>query len=198
MRTLVVAIAAAVVAAACAPAESPPARPDRSPPEAAATTPAARPPARAGARLVKPRFGFIGGRARTAITDLKAAGLWAELTRHLYIIEISTVPGRRFLPEDGHLADAFRTLHLDAGGRGVKCEIRFYPAAIAADRRRVAEYYALGLIDRPPPSGRHTWASVLAHELAHCGPSGVRGEAHAHNWERRALAALAALSRTKS
>lgn len=124
-----------------------------------------------------------------SIRDLKKIGLWRDLTRELFVIEISARPGRRFVPEDAHLADAFRTIDIRGDRAGVLCDITFYPTAMTDDLVRWTSYHDRGLISDSPPTRRQLWAAVLAHELAHCFKRRNR-ESDAREWEERALGAL--------
>ena len=124
-----------------------------------------------------------------AVEDVKATGFWRELTGHLYSVRIGLRPGEERIPEDGHLADALRTLKLDGDVGGVYCQITFYSAAMSQDLERVGEYFDQGLVSSPPPTERQFYASILGHELAHCLGKG-KGEAVAQQWEARVLGAL--------
>jgi len=124
-----------------------------------------------------------------AIEDVKAAGYWRELTGHLYSVRIGLRPGVERIPEDGHLADALRTLKLDGDVGGIYCQITFYAAAMSQDLERVGDYFDQGLVPSPPPTERQFYASILGHELAHCLGKG-KGEAVAQQWEARVLGAL--------
>ena len=125
----------------------------------------------------------------TAVEDVKATGLWKELTGHLYSVRIGIRPGEERIPEDGHLADALRTLKLDGDLGGIYCQITFYSAAMAGDLERVGEYFDQGLIATPPPSERQFYAAILGHELAHCLGKG-KGEQVAQAWEKKVLDAV--------
>lgn len=174
-----------VLAGGCTPAAESPAP---SPPNHA------RPPTRptAGAKVINVALGRDRALVATAVRDLKAIGLWRDLTRHLYAVQLSTRRGPDRVPSDEHLADAVYTSLADEGGAGGLCDIVLFSTAIAADRRRQADYFAAGRLPRPPPSLRHFWGSLVAHELAHClGDVGL-GEPGARAWERRALRALEA------
>lgn len=124
-----------------------------------------------------------------AIEDLKTVGLWRELTGHLYSVRVGVHPGRERIPEDGHLADAVRTIKLDGDVGGIYCQITFYSAAMSDDLVRVAGYFDQGLISTPAPTERQFYAAILGHELAHCLGQG-RGEAEARRWEAEVLAAV--------
>ncbi len=124
-----------------------------------------------------------------AIRDLRAISFWEDLTRELFVVSLNVRPGRRFVPQDAHLADAFRTLDIRGRHAGVLCDVTFYPTAMSDDLARWRSYYQRGLIAEPPPTERQLWAAILAHELAHCLKKG-NGEKAAQGWEERALAAL--------
>lgn len=124
-----------------------------------------------------------------AIGDLKAISFWERLTEELFVVEVSARPGRSFVPEDAHLADAFRTLDIREDQGGVLCDITFYPTAMTDDLARWADYHDRGQIADPPPTLRQLWAAVLAHELSHCLKEDNDEEA-AQRWEERALKAL--------
>lgn len=126
---------------------------------------------------------------RRAISDLKKVDLWSPLTKHLYGVKFATRPGRDSIPDDGHLADAFLTAKIDGDEGGTFCDIMFFPAAMRDDLARWRSYHARGLLSEPAPSGRQFWASIMAHELAHCLKE-KRGEIAAGKWERRALEAV--------
>ena len=134
-----------------------------------------------------------GGRTRqilaTSVEDLKAVGLWKQLTQHLYEIKLDSRAGGANVPEDGHLADAYFTGVVNRRGAGPVCDVMFFPSAVVADLERWRRYYAAGLLAEPAPSKREFYGSLLAHELAHCRP-GPRGEAVARSWETRALRLL--------
>ncbi|MDQ3941100.1 MAG: hypothetical protein M3238_07110, partial [Actinomycetota bacterium] len=125
----------------------------------------------------------------TAIEDVKAIGFWDELTAHLYLVKIDSRRGRLNVPTDGHLADTYYTGVIDERGAGPLCDVMFFPTAVADDLVRWRDYFADGRIAEAPPSLGDFYASLLAHELAHCG-TGPRGEPVARAWERRARAAL--------
>jgi hypothetical protein len=126
---------------------------------------------------------------KVAIADLKRSGLWKPLTKHLYVIKVSSRLGRENVPEDGHLADAYLTAQIDDGVGGSLCDIMFFPTAMADDLARWRTYNAQGLLADPAPSRRQFWASILAHELAHCLDHGS-GEDVAERWEAKALSRL--------
>lgn len=124
-----------------------------------------------------------------AIADVKAVGFWRELTGHLYSVRIGVRPGEERIPEDGHLADAIRTIKLDGDMGGIYCQITFYSAAMSDDLARVGQYFDQGLISTPPPTERQFYAAILGHELAHCLGEG-KGEDVARAWEARVLQAV--------
>lgn len=167
-------------------------------PGATAAPPAQDPPAAPEPRgLTRPDRVVVDNQATgrfkdllaTAIADLKAVTMWRELTKELFVVELSARPGRGFVPKDAHLADAYRTLDIRGEQGGVLCDITFYPTAMSDDLARWEGYYAEGRISDRPPSTRQLWASVLAHELSHCLKKN-NDEEHAQVWERRALGAL--------
>jgi hypothetical protein len=128
-----------------------------------------------------------------AVRDLEGLGLWRRLTRHLFEVYLSAREGAVNVPDDGHLADALLTARPRGAEFGSRCDIRFYPAAMARDLRRQARFFEHGLLARPAPSPRRFWVAILAHELAHCLPhrNPLRrvGERVAHGWEERVLRA---------
>jgi hypothetical protein len=126
---------------------------------------------------------------RRAVEDVRAIGFWRELTGHLYVVELDSRPGRANVPPDGHLADAYYTGVVDRRGAGGLCDVMFFPTAIDDDLLRWRTYHSQGLLPEEPPTMRRFWASLLAHELAHCG-RGRRGEAYARDWEQRARDSL--------
>ena len=126
-----------------------------------------------------------------AVRDLQRTRLWDRLTSDHYVVRISSRPGIDRVPEDGHLADALLTARMDERGIGSMCDIMFFPAAMATDLERQRAFEAAG--GRAAPTPRIFWASVLAHELAHCLAGGV-GEKGAVRWEQRAAEALKNLS----
>lgn len=126
---------------------------------------------------------------RRAIRDLRRIGMWQRLTEHLYSVRFATRPGRDQVPDDGHLADAYLTAQIDGRRGGPACDVMFFPAAMADDLERWRTYHGRGLLADPPPSARHFWAAITAHELAHCLGDG-KGEGAAMRWERRALRRL--------
>ena len=121
--------------------------------------------------------------ART-VRDLEAIGLWRRLTRRLYAIRLSVRGGASGVPEDMHLADASYTGLVDEHGAGSLCDVFLFARAIRNDHERQRR---LHLEDRAarPPALRVFWASVLAHELAHCSERGQRGERWSEHWEAR-------------
>ncbi len=141
-----------------------------------------------GVRVVNHAFGSSKDLLGTAIADLKTLGFWNELTKDLYVLKVSSRNGRARVPEDGHLADAFLTAQIDKRGSGALCDLMFFPVAMSDDLARYQQYYEQGLFADPPPSEREFWASILAHELAHCLGHG-KGEPVAEAWEKKVLAA---------
>jgi hypothetical protein len=141
-------------------------------------------------RLENEAFGESKRRLDQAVADLKAIGLWDDLTNHLYVVNIQSRPGTANIPDDRHLADAFLTAQIDEAGSGGLCSIMFFPAAVRAEYAELVAYAA----EQPayePPSLRHFWASILGHELAHCF-KGQPGEDVARRWEERVLQHLSA------
>ncbi|MFP5299296.1 MAG: hypothetical protein ACLGHL_09955, partial [Actinomycetota bacterium] len=134
-------------------------------------------------------FGRSKGRVARAIADLKKVDLWKPLTRRLYAVKFGSRTGKVNIPDDGHLADAYLTARVDGDVGGAFCDIMFFPSAMIADLERWRTYYSQGLIAEAPPSARQFWASIMAHELAHC-LKGKNGEPVAMAWEERALAAV--------
>jgi hypothetical protein len=128
-------------------------------------------------------------RVTRAIRDLKGVNLWLPLTRHLYKVKFDSRLGAASIPDDGHLADAILTAAFDEEAQGRLCDVMFFPNAIAQDLDRWRLYYQQGATSHPPPTLRHLWASVTAHELGHCFPGGP-GEKFAQKWERRTLRRL--------
>ena len=163
--------------------ETPPAQEEASPPAERGIT---NPP---GVVVVNGALGADRKLIAQAIEDVKATGFWRELTEHLYSVRIGLRPGAERIPEDGHLADALRTLKLDGDVGGIYCQITFYSAAMSGDLERVGEYFDQGLVASPPPTERQFYASILGHELAHCLGQG-KGEGVAQQWEARVLGAL--------
>lgn len=140
--------------------------------------------------------GATRARLARAIGDLKATRFWDRLTEDLYMVSIGSRPGRQYVPEDGHLAEARAFPYLDDDGGGRLCDITFFPTAIADDLELQTRYHDQGLLDRAPPTRRHFWTAILGHELAHCLPNqkdglpALTGEAAARRWEKRVLAAV--------
>jgi hypothetical protein len=187
---------ALVLLAACSSAEDRPRA--RSSPPAETKGPEAAPPSLSERRRLTPPKKVVvdnlaTGRNRRmvkrSIRDLKRIGFWRKLTKELFVVEISARAGRRFVPKDAHLADAFRTLDIRGNRAGILCDITFYPTAMADDLARWTSYHERGLISDPPPTRRQLWAVVLAHELAHCFMKGNK-EPDARRWEKRALGAF--------
>ena len=170
--------------AATAPTRLPPAAPSSSP------SPVINPK---GVVVENIAMGKSEGRVRRAIEDLKAVNLWFPLTRHLYKVKFDSRLGAVSIPDDGHLADAILTAAFDEKAQGRLCDVMFFPNAIARDVDRWHLYYAQGVTSHPPPTLRHMWAGVMAHELGHCFPGGP-GEGVARKWERQTLLRLADLS----
>lgn len=134
-------------------------------------------------------FGRSKGRVAQAIADLKEVGLWQRLTRRLYAVKFGSRPGETNIPDDGHLADAFLTVRIDGDFGGAFCDVMFFPRAIIADLDRWELYHSQGLMSDPAPTIRQFWASIMAHELAHCF-KGRNGEPIAMEWEDKALQAV--------
>lgn len=134
-------------------------------------------------------IGYARPLLRRAIEDVKRIGFWNDLTRHLYLINIDSRLGTLNVPPDGHLADAYYTGTIDERGAGALCDIMFFPTAVTQDLSRWRLFYSQGRIAEPPPTLQDFYASLVAHELAHCRP-GPRGEPVARSWERRARDAL--------
>jgi hypothetical protein len=128
-----------------------------------------------------------------AVADLKRIGFWDDLTAHLYVLRIDSRVGRLNVPRDGHLADAYYTGAIDDRGAGELCDVMFFSTAISDDLERWNGFWDAGRIAEPPPSLQDFYASLLAHELAHC-RHGPRGEPEAVRWEQRAREALRAQS----
>lgn len=151
-------------------------------------------------RRPKVYLGEMGGarsEVKRAIADLKTVGLWDQLTKHLYRIDVKVRPGESSVPEDRHLADARFWKAAIARGtydypRGSYCWVRFFPAAMNEDLVRWNSYYAQGLTPDPPPTVRQFWGSIFGHELSHCPRKGTETspEEVALAWERRVLAAF--------
>lgn len=197
-RLIAAFLALIALAGACSAGRAPQSSRDES---ATATAPATTPPGEIAERapLTKPDHAFVENlavgpyraRIRTAIGDLKAVGMWKELTEELFVVEISARPGRSFVPEDAHLADAYRTLDIRERHAGVLCDITFYPTAMRDDLDRWQGYFDDGLTTDPSPTIRQLWGSVLAHELSHCLKKN-NSEEDARAWEQRSLNALRA------
>lgn len=189
----VAAVSAAGVAVAHLWTEEPPER-TRPGPRAAMpeTPPASATPFGRGA--TRPDHAIFDNRAfgkskpllARAKRDLEMLGFWSDLTQHLYVVKVASRLGRTYVPDDGHLADAFLTAQIDEGGQGGLCDIMFFPTAIADDLQRWSRYHEQGYIADPPPTPRQFWAALLAHELAHCLNHGS-GETVAERWEARVL-----------
>ncbi|MGH2808747.1 MAG: hypothetical protein ACRDKT_15895 [Actinomycetota bacterium] len=118
---------------------------------------------------------------RRGIQDVKRLGLWKRLTRHLHVVKINAYSGHHNVPRDGHLADAISGV-MESSDRelGLSCDVVFYMAAIGREMR----LSRAGVLVRTRPSIRITYASIVAHELAHCLP-GPHGEKVARRWEYR-------------
>jgi hypothetical protein len=136
-------------------------------------------------------FGRSRSKVAQAVADLKKVGLWKKLTGHLYVVKFGSRLGSENVPEDGHLADAYLTAQIDGDVAGGRCDVMFFTTAIKQDLTRWVTYHAQGLLTEEPPSLRQFWASIMAHELAHC-LRGANGEGVAQQWEERALKALRA------
>ncbi|MBA2725007.1 MAG: hypothetical protein H0U53_03360, partial [Actinobacteria bacterium] len=95
---------------------------DRAEPAATASGPAERgitnPP---GVIAVNGALGADRKLVAQAIADVKTVGFWRELTGHLYSVRMGVRPGEERIPEDGHLADAIRTIKLDGDVGGIYC-----------------------------------------------------------------------------
>lgn len=191
-RVALSAIAVVVVAAGC---QQPADRPEGAAPSPRAPGPVSPAPEQRG--ITKPRGVLVENAGqpgtktiiRRAMADLKKVGLWRPLTKHLYGVKFATRPGRHSIPDDGHLADAFLTARIDGDEGGTYCDIMFFPAAMEDDLTRWRGYHARGLLPEPAPTDRQFWASIMAHELAHCLRE-KRGEEEAGRWEQRALEAV--------
>lgn len=194
-RLLALVCVASVVLGGCTRARTPqgaPASPSSVPTASASPTPQERGITNPEGVIVT-NAGLEGSdrRIATAVKDLKRVRLWRRLTKHLYAAKFGSRPGRHQIPDDGHLADAFLTAQIEEDAGGPFCDIMFFPTAMRDDLDRWRTYYAQGLLDDPPPSLRQFWASIMAHELAHCLPGG-KGEPAAQRWEQRALQAVRA------
>ena len=87
-----------------------------------------------------------------------------------------------------HLANAISGLVEDTSGElQLSCDIVFFAGTIAGESRRFREYYEQGYLDRLPFTLRSRYASILAHELAHCLQDRPHNEAAARGWEKRVL-----------
>lgn len=166
-----------------------PARPETSVEEEAAAP--ARRPITKPSRLSITNAALEGSveQVDRAMQDLRGIGMWLRLTGDLYAVRFATRPGREQVPDDGHLADAYLTAEIDGRTGGSLCDVMFFPTAMSDDLSRWRTYHAQGLLADPPPTTRQFWASIMAHELAHC-LDGGSGEGVAMRWERRALRRL--------
>jgi hypothetical protein len=116
---------------------------------------------------------------KRGIADVKKLGLWKRLTKHLHVAKINAYGGRHNTPSDGHLADAFPGVMEGSDEElGLSCDVVFYMAAIAKEVRLSRQ----GVLVRNRPNLRITYASIVAHELAHC-LRGPHGEKVARRWE---------------
>ncbi len=173
---------------ACSPAPGPPTAAPVPTGSASPSGSANRPPTEPDRVIVENiALGASKGFAARAIRDLKKLGFWDDLTDHLFIIQVASRDGRTNIPEDGHLADAFLTGQVDERGSGGRCDIMFFTSAMADDLVRWERYYDQGLLPEPPPTWRQFWASILAHELAHCLRHGTGGEPLSEEYERKVL-----------
>jgi hypothetical protein len=134
-------------------------------------------------------FGRSRRSLNQAVRDLKKVKLWGPLTSDLYRIDLGSRLGHDDIPTDGHLADAYSTGVLEGDRKGALCDVMFYVEALRDDLRRWRRYHSDDRIIQAPPSKRHFWAMILAHELAHCLPE-RNGERAARSWESRAYKAL--------
>lgn len=186
-------VGAIVLSGACTAAESPTA--DSTPHQPSASqSPSPKPtPVTGHVRVENQALGSSERLVTRAIHDLKALGFWDDLTDHLYVLKISSRPGRTRIPKDGHLADAFLTAQIDKRGAGSLCDILLFPQAMTDDLVRYENFYEQGLIADPTPTIRQFWVSILGHELAHCLHHGS-GEPTAERWEKKVLAAARALT----
>jgi hypothetical protein len=139
-------------------------------------------------RLENDALGPSQQRVNQAVADLKAIGLWDDLTSHLYVVNIQSRPGTSNIPDDRHLADAFLTAQIDEQGSGGLCSIMFFPAAVRGEYAELLAY-AADHSTYEAPSLRDFWASILGHELGHCF-KGQPGEDVARRWEDRVLEEL--------
>jgi hypothetical protein len=202
MKLLVVLCLFAAVAVGCAGDPGPDPQARSTPTPAASPSVSEREPSIDTPKIDNRAGGAARGRVSLAIKDLKALGFWRRLTKNLYVVSVGSRPGRQYVPEDGHLAEARAFPYLDDDGGGRLCDITFFPTAIDDDLRLQTEYYDEGLLERAPPSVREFWVSILGHELAHCLPHQKDGqpalspEPVAMDWEERVLKAAEARSRS--
>lgn len=180
---IVTIVVAVLLTSGCAP-DGPVGREPRQGRPRAATTP------RENVKVINAALGRDRATVARAVRDLKAVGLWGDLTRHLYAVKLSTRAGRDRIPGDQHLADAVYTALIEEEGAGGLCDIVFFSSAITRDLRRQALYHRQGRVAEPPPGARAFWGSLLAHELAHCHGDAGLGERGARRWEARALREL--------
>jgi hypothetical protein len=196
LRTLPALLVLALALAACDAGDrpGPAARPTA--PSTASPTPERRRPSVQLPKIENRATGVTRARLARAIRDLKGTSFWRRLTKDLYVVSIGSRPGRQYVPDDGHLAEARAFPFLDDDGGGRLCDITFFPTAIRDDLDLQAHYYEQGLLDRRPPARRHFWTAILGHELAHCLPNVKDGlpaltpEPVARRWEKRVLAAI--------
>ena len=129
-----------------------------------------------------------GSELRRAIDDLKAIGVWRELTSHLYQIDLSVKSGRGNVPADRHLAGTRRFWRSPIAygtydyPRGIFCWVRFFPAAMEDDLFRWRSYYEQGFTGRAPPTRRQFWAGIMGHELFHCPERGGKTRPEPPRW----------------
>ena len=124
-----------------------------------------------------------------AVRDLKELGFWKPLTRYVVGVKIATRAGSERIPDDGHLADAYRSVQLEPTP-GYVCDIFIFSQALTDDVLRQQDYYNQGLLSDTPPTLRQFWAVILGHEMAHCSPRGQKGEKYSTMWEKRVLNAF--------
>ena len=174
-----------VFASACTPAEPKPAgrvTPSPSPSRSLITTDQGgrAKPGPADITLVFETGRFEQKLFEKTVRDLVRVRAWKKLTTGLHSVELETHPGAR--SEAGvHLADAVLAHTILNGKPLVVCDIRFYPRAIRQELRLYRRVRALGLspdqwrdynengvFDEEIPVKSDFWASILAHELAHC------------------------------
>ena len=137
------------------------------------------------------------------VRDLVRVGAWKKLTKGLHSVELETHPGARS-KAGVHLADAAVRFAVTEGKPLVVCDIRFYPRAIrqelrlfrrvkqlGASPRQWRDYNGNGVFDEQLPRKSDFWASILAHELAHC-LVGPHGERVARAWEYKTMRRLRA------